>query len=74
MSASRYNKLMTAKLFLQENQMALTLCHNDRSVCAQKVRLALAERSLAYEARHLNLRASTASFQARLSDKRCSAI
>ena len=37
--------------------MALTLYHNDMSVCAQKVRLALAEKGLAYEARHLNLRA-----------------
>jgi len=35
----------------------LTLYHNDMSVCAQKVRLALAEKTLAYEARHLNLRA-----------------
>ncbi len=34
----------------------LTLYHNDMSVCAQKVRLALAEKDLAYEARHLNLR------------------
>jgi len=34
----------------------LTLYHNDMSVCAQKVRLALAEKGLAYEARHLNLR------------------
>jgi glutathione S-transferase len=37
--------------------MVLTLYHNDMSVCAQKVRLALAEKGLAYEARHLNLRA-----------------
>jgi glutathione S-transferase len=37
--------------------MALTLYHNDMSVCAQKVRLALAEKGLVYEARHLNLRA-----------------
>ena len=35
----------------------LTLYHNDMSVCAQKVRLALAEKGLAYEPRHLNLRA-----------------
>jgi glutathione S-transferase len=35
----------------------LTLYHNDMSVCAQKVRLALAEKGLAYDARHLNLRA-----------------
>ena len=35
----------------------LTLYHNDMSVCAQKVRLTLAEKGLAYEARHLNLRA-----------------
>lgn len=36
--------------------MTLTLYHNDMSVCAQKVRLALAEKGLAYEGRHLNLR------------------
>ena len=36
--------------------MALTLYHNDMSVCAQKVRMALAEKHLAYDARHLNLR------------------
>ena len=35
----------------------LTLYHNDMSVCAQKVRLTLAEKGLAYDARHLNLRA-----------------
>jgi glutathione S-transferase len=35
----------------------LTLYHNDMSVCAQKVRLCLAEKALPYEARHLNLRA-----------------
>jgi len=35
----------------------LVLYHNDMSVCAQKVRLCLAEKGLAYEARHLNLRA-----------------
>lgn len=35
----------------------LTLYHNDMSVCAQKVRLCLAEKALAYEAKHLNLRA-----------------
>jgi glutathione S-transferase len=35
----------------------LKLYHNDMSVCAQKVRLALAEKGLAYEAEHLNLRA-----------------
>jgi glutathione S-transferase len=35
----------------------LTLYHNDMSVCAQKVRLALAEKGLDYEARHMNLRA-----------------
>jgi len=35
----------------------LTLYHNDMSVCAQKVRLALAEKGLTYTARHLNLRA-----------------
>ncbi|HLI21379.1 MAG TPA: glutathione S-transferase family protein [Stellaceae bacterium] len=35
----------------------LTLYHNDMSVCAQKVRLCLAEKGLPYEAKHLNLRA-----------------
>ena len=35
----------------------LTLYHNDMSVCAQKVRLCLAEKALSYDARHLNLRA-----------------
>ena len=34
----------------------LTLYHNDMSVCAQKVRLALAEKGVPHEARHLNLR------------------
>ena len=37
--------------------MPLTLYHNDMSVCAQKVRLCLAEKRLAYEDRHLNRRA-----------------
>jgi glutathione S-transferase len=37
--------------------MALTLYHNDMSVCAQKVRLALAEKGVPYESRHMNLRA-----------------
>jgi glutathione S-transferase len=37
--------------------VTLTLYHNDMSVCAQKVRLCLAEKELAYEAKHLNLRA-----------------
>jgi len=36
--------------------MALTLYHNDMSVCAQKVRMALAEKGLAYEGKHFNLR------------------
>ncbi len=35
----------------------LELYHNDMSVCAQKVRLALAEKGLEYQAHHLNLRA-----------------
>jgi glutathione S-transferase len=35
----------------------MTLYHNDMSVCAHKVRLALAEKGLSYTARHLNLRA-----------------
>ena len=34
----------------------LRLYHNDMSVCAQKVRLALAEKGLDYEGVHLNLR------------------
>lgn len=37
--------------------MSLTLYHNDMSVCAQRVRLTLAEKGLAFESRHLNLRA-----------------
>jgi glutathione S-transferase len=36
--------------------MTLTLYHNDMSVCAQKVRMALAEKGLAYEGKHLDLR------------------
>lgn len=35
----------------------LELYHNDMSVCAQKVRFALAEKKLAWEGHHLNLRA-----------------
>ena len=35
----------------------LTLYHNDMSVCAQKVRLCLAEKGLPYDAKHFNLRA-----------------
>ena len=35
----------------------LTLYHNDMSVCAQKVRLCLAEKGLSYDAKHFNLRA-----------------
>ena len=34
----------------------LVLYHNDMSVCAQKVRIALAEKGLEWEGRHLNLR------------------
>lgn len=37
--------------------MAITLYHNDMSVCAQKVRFTLAEKGLDYESRHLDLRA-----------------
>ena len=37
--------------------MAITLYHNDMSVCAQKVRLTLAEKGLDYESKHLDLRA-----------------
>ena len=37
--------------------MALALYHNDMSSCAQKVRLTLAEKSLEWESRHLDLRA-----------------
>ena len=36
---------------------SLRLYHNDMSVCAQKVRFALAEKKLAWEGHHLNLRA-----------------
>jgi glutathione S-transferase len=35
----------------------IELYHNDMSVCAQKVRFALAEKKLPWERRHLNLRA-----------------
>ena len=35
----------------------LELYHNDMSTCAQKVRLTLAEKGLAWEGRHLDLRA-----------------
>ena len=35
----------------------LELYHNDMSTCAQKVRLMLAEKGLAWESRHLDLRA-----------------
>ena len=34
----------------------LELYHNDMSVCAAKVRLALAEKELAYTGHHINLR------------------
>jgi glutathione S-transferase len=36
--------------------MMLTLYHNDMSLCAQKVRVCLAEKGLAWESRHLVLR------------------
>ena len=35
----------------------IELYHNDMSVCAQKVRFALAEKNLKWEGHHLNLRA-----------------
>ncbi len=35
----------------------MKLYHNDMSVCAQKVRFALAEKKLAWESHHMNLRA-----------------
>ena len=35
----------------------IELYHNDMSVCAQKVRFALAEKKLNWQSRHLNLRA-----------------
>jgi glutathione S-transferase len=35
----------------------IELYHNDMSVCAQKARFALGEKQLAWESRHLNLRA-----------------
>ncbi|MCQ8185866.1 glutathione S-transferase family protein [Parvularcula maris] len=37
--------------------MSLTLYHNDLSTCAQKVRLVLAEKAIAWEGRELDLRA-----------------
>ncbi len=37
----------------------IELYHNDMSVCAQKVRFALAEKKLAWEGRHMNLRPAT---------------
>src|SRR6516165_2432702 len=36
----------------------LTLYHNDMSLCAQKVRICLAEKGLAWEDKHLVLRAA----------------
>src|SRR5215813_3046035 len=36
----------------------LTLYHNDMSLCAQKVRVCLAEKGLAWEDKHLVLRAA----------------
>ena len=36
----------------------LALYHNDMSLCAQKVRVALAEKALEWESRHLVLRAA----------------
>ena len=38
--------------------MALALYHNDMSLCAQKVRICLAEKRLTWESRHLVLRAA----------------
>jgi glutathione S-transferase len=38
----------------------LTLFHNDMSVCSAKVRVALAEKSVQWEAKHLDLRAGEA--------------
>ena len=35
----------------------IALYHNDMSVCAQKVRMALAEKQLPWESHHLDLRA-----------------
>ena len=35
----------------------IELYHNDMSVCAQKVRFALGEKTLQWKNRHLNLRA-----------------
>jgi len=40
--------------------MSLTLYHNDMSVCSAKVRMALAEKGLAWEGIHLDLRAGDA--------------
>src|SRR5204862_5756958 len=41
----------------EERLSMLTLYHNDMSLCAQKVRLGLAEKGLAWESHHLVLRA-----------------
>jgi len=41
----------------QRGNAMLALYHNDMSLCAQKVRLCLAEKGLAWESRHLALRA-----------------
>ena len=39
----------------------LALYHNDMSLCAQKVRVGLAEKGLEWESRHLVLRAASTS-------------
>ena len=41
----------------------LMLYHNDMSVCAAKVRIALAEKGVAWEGKHLDLRAGDAQKQ-----------
>ena len=47
---------MTGEQIKQESNV-LELYHNDMSVCAQKVRVALAEKGIAYTAHALNIRA-----------------
>jgi glutathione S-transferase len=44
-------------LIHEEGAATIELYHNDMSVCAQKVRFALAEKKLAWENHHMNLRA-----------------
>ena len=45
-------------LQINGKETMLALYHNDMSLCAQKVRVALAEKALEWESRHLVLRAA----------------